>query len=126
MDNRNTPVLAGNKTDELRYTFLYGLLSILSNLPISRESFLHDPANIRNRKKPILFTNIRPRTLLAALMTSSAGTRRSISHLRQNPILKNETGNNMVNPREEETTKAMKSSRKRKVEKNSEGKMEDG
>lgn len=74
-------LLAGDETDELGNTFLESLLRILCDFAIGWKSLLHDPADIRDRKVPVLLPDIGARAVVAALVTAAtAGARRSISH----------------------------------------------
>ena len=75
-------LLAGDEADELRDAFLDGFLSVLGDLSIGGERLLHDPANVRDRKKPVLLANVGARALIAALVVaaSSVRTRRNFRH----------------------------------------------
>ena len=75
-------LLAGDEADELRDAFLDGFLSVLGDLSIGGERLLHDPANVRDRKKPVLLANVGAQALIAALVVaaSSVRTRRNFHH----------------------------------------------
>ena len=76
-----TLILAGDETDELGNAFLESLLRILGDLAVGRKSLLHDPADICDRKVPILLSHVGTRAVLAALVTAATpGARRSFSH----------------------------------------------
>ena len=81
-----------------------GLLGILSDLSVGRESLLHDPADVGDREKPVLLANVGARALISAVVAASIWTRRSFGHCRENPSPKHQSQNDIVsrtrNPRE--------------------------
>lgn len=82
---KSMDILAGDEANKLGNAFLHRLLGILSNLPIRGKSLLHDPADIRNRQKPILLTDSAARALIAtAVVAATDGAPRS--SLRRVPV----------------------------------------
>lgn len=98
--HKQRELLASDEADELRNTFLNSIFSIFSNLSISRQSLLHDPTYIGNRKVPILLSHIRPWTLITStFMTTTCWTTWPICHFCQKkPMKKSKTEKNKSNP----------------------------
>ena len=57
---------------EVKDTFLEGFLGVLGGFSIGGESLLHDPANVRNRKKSVLLMNVGVQALIAALVVAAS------------------------------------------------------
>lgn len=96
-------LLASDETNELGDAFLNRVLSVLRDLPISRQRLLHDPTYIRDREVPVLLPNIGPRALIPATLMAPAGwTRRSICHSRRKPKFTTTTKKNQQQELEEQ------------------------
>lgn len=92
VENSKCQLLASDEAYELRYAFLDCVLGVLSNLPVGRQSLLHDPAYVGDREVPVLLANVGPRALIAAALVG--GTPRTIRHCRRNPTYRQ----NIVSP----------------------------
>ena len=49
-----------------------GFLGVLGGFSIGGESLLHDPANVRDRKKSVLLMNVGVQALIAALIVAAS------------------------------------------------------
>jgi hypothetical protein len=51
---RPRDLLASDEGDELRDALLHGLLSVLGDLPVSRDGLLHDATDVGDGQEPVL------------------------------------------------------------------------
>ena len=85
-------------------------IGVLGDLSIGGESLLHDPANVRDRKKPVQLANVGARALIAALVVAASSVRTCRNFRHRNPRRRN------TSPSQNDIVKQKKSERERERE----------
>jgi hypothetical protein len=84
---RPRDLLASDEGDELRDALLHGLLSVLGDLPVSRDGLLHDATDVGDGQEPVLLpdaatasTSAAPGAPALVAPASAPRARRSVRH----------------------------------------------